>query len=234
MVASKLGWLTLLLCGCGGAQFGVEQGDASPANTHDGDAGNNGDAMADATPSHDSGSETDSGSDIGDAGGDDAAADARADDANDAAPDGGACITDLSGVGTGDFRIAFTVTTTGENEELLDQRPVCSWGPGGFWDINVDPYGKIVASTGDGSSLATVIGVTSSVTVSDGVAHHVVVSRTTQMLGVRVDGIAVPSVSDADFLGSLPPLQQGTSVCVGKSSVTTLDGTLTDVCITRP
>ncbi len=86
---------------------------------------------------------------------------------------GPVCVTDLSGVGTGDFTIAFTLTTTesGLYLALVNQRTAASCSANApFWDVTIWPLGGIDVAMGDGINQA---GVEAGNSVNDGAAHRV-------------------------------------------------------------
>jgi hypothetical protein len=145
---------------------------------------------------------------------------------------GPVCLTDLSNVGTGDFHVSFTITTTTSNTvlDLLNQGTVCE-GSSSAWDVAVGPNGAVEGSTFDGTSIVSLHTTTA---VNDGAPHHVVYARTSGVLWASTDGVADnSSVPDDSDLTEMPALQVG----AGDPCTTTPlsgHGTLTDVCITAP
>jgi len=138
--------------------------------------------------------------------------------------DAASCVTDLSDVGTGDFLIAFTLTTTalGLTIPIVSQRAGCG-SP--FWDVSLRPNGIVVAAT-DSSF------VEASSPVNDGTPHHIIITRASGQLSYSDNGTTQPPIADTVALGSLPPLVIGTSDCAGATPLAG-HGTLTDLCITR-
>jgi len=237
------------LVGCGGAAFvtGAEPGD-------DGGAG-------DALLGAEAGTEVAQGEDAGrDAGGEvvghvvgqeGGAADAG--QTSEASADGGdagheaeagpPCLTDLSGVGTGDFGVAFTLTTTATTfSALVNQSATCQASCGGSasveWDIFMTNTGSIQVETDDGVAADRVFQVGGG-PVNDGHPHSVVVGRTSGKVWVQTDGARSPLVSDANSLGTLPPLVVGRDPCAispgyaGCPAVLPLVGSVTDLCLTK-
>lgn len=148
--------------------------------------------------------------------------------------DAGLCVRDLSNIGTADFHIAFTLTTTAAPPQfmvLLDQRATC--GVGGYWDIYMAGAGYIQIQTDDGLNGQGLDAVATDGPpgVNDGSPHRIVAARTEGQLWVQVDtGAASAPVADPDNFGVLPPLAVGTSPC----ELPFVDGTIADICITSP
>lgn len=150
--------------------------------------------------------------------------------------DGGApaCLTDLSGVGTGDFRVEFAITTTTVADvALLAQELGCSQ-PSIVWSVSLNYNGRIAAGTGDGLAghWVTTTGANS---VADGKPHVIVFARTSGKIWISRDG-AVDSipVDDPYSLGAFPPLQIGTTDCPGFGSAQKSAVTISDVCVSEP
>lgn len=153
------------------------------------------------------------------------------------APDAGpTCLTDLSGVGTGDFQIAFAVTTThvpaaSTYMALLNQRARCdNTLPG--WDVWMTADGSLGIEVFDGKA-----GVYDNVTtdgraINDGVRHRIVVRRSGTLITVNVDGVVRTYPSELMMaLDALSPMNVGIDpLCPG---VKPFSGQLTDVCLTR-
>ncbi len=237
--------LTLAACvflvGCGGAPF-VE---ADPASLSTDDA-----PSAQQHLPEDAGAAADSAPDVvgdrGDGGsvGEDAGVASAREAASDAAPksdtgaDGGSapvCLPTLSGVGTGDFRIAFTLTTTyvpatGSYMALLNQRSRCDDTQPG-WDVWMTAQGNLGVEVFDGSGSAYDY-VTDSRAVNDGAPHRVAVVRSGTSLVVEVDGVAETYPSEpAMSLATLSPLDTG--VDPECSGVRDLSGQLTEICVSK-
>jgi hypothetical protein len=147
-----------------------------------------------------------------------------------AVPDGSTCKTDLSNIGTADFRIALTMTTTKSGlTALINQRSAC--GPGMFWDVRVSK-GKILVETDDSASYAT--STSTFMSISNGHAHAVLVRRTAGVITIFIDGAASGSLRSSSKLGQLPALKVGTDVCDGVVGETPFVGTISNLCITNP
>lgn len=194
-------------CGCGGAPFtsltGL-QNEVAP------DAG----GEAGGAASGDSGVE---------GGGKDAPAEAATQDAS-------PCVTDLSNVGAGDFRVAFTLTTTESDGwyALVEQQSTCDQ-KSSSWSVRIDSAGGIVGSTSDGQRSA---GVEAGDSVNDGRPHRVVFARTARALWYSDDGsVRSAYVPDDQALGAMGPLSIGASSCGGSKPLAGA-GTIENLCIT--
>jgi hypothetical protein len=149
---------------------------------------------------------------------------------------GPVCLTDLSNVGTGDFQIAFTLTTTAGSVDmaLLNQRIGCdettTW-----WDVSYIPStsttGGLAVATDDGTHYVIAEQATGA-PVDDGKPHHIVVARVGGQLGFSIDGVtATGPIADPYSFDAMPPLRVGTDDCPGFEATV---GTITEVCLTRP
>jgi len=150
--------------------------------------------------------------------------------------DGGAsikCLTDLSGVGTGDFRIAFTITTTFHgNVALLSQRIGCDQSSM-LWSTSLNYNGHVQGSTADGMAghWATTAEANS---VVDGSPHQIVFARTSGKIWISRDGVIDSVLVDDSYpLDTLPPLRIGTNDCSDFLSAQTAGITISNVCISR-
>lgn len=142
------------------------------------------------------------------------------------------CLTDLSGVGAGDFSIHFTLTTTETvlTLGLMNQRTGCD-DMSTFWDISLSPTGGIIAATNDGTHLVVVEAGNS---LNDGKPHKVDVIRRGGLLWYASDGV-IHSVQTPDpySFGTFPPLVLGSSACAGTTPA--LDhAAISEVCISEP
>jgi hypothetical protein len=158
------------------------------------------------------------------------------------------CGNDLSNVGTGDFTISLTLTTTAMNSTghagtllgetaVIDQRSTCN-SSAPFWDIRagLPPTGSPANAfwidietndtTADDSTGNMVV-------LNDGVPHMVVVTRISGTMRVSVDGVAGTPVPSTSNFGALAPLAKGTDVCDGVDGTVPLVGTVTNVCISQ-
>lgn len=188
--------------------------DASDGGTDASDAADAHDAN-DASDAHDATDATDASADAADAA-----------DAGPSCTDGGT--GDLSNVGSGDFVIQFTITTSATVlSAVLNQRAVCNHGV--FWDIRLNANGTLGIETDDGSRYTAF---SSSASVNDGSPHAVVVRRIAGTLSVTVDGAPSGSQGSTSSWGSLAALKNGTDVCVGFDTTVALSGSVTNVCVT--
>jgi hypothetical protein len=84
---------------------------------------------------------------------------------------GPVCVTDLSGVGTGDFHVSFDMETDAQTfMALVNQRSACSAGV--EWDVFMQPTGSIEVETDDGIAADRVFQIGGG-PVNDGQPHHV-------------------------------------------------------------
>jgi len=178
---------------------------------------------------------------------------ATADAAPDAAPvvcgdAGTACGNDLSNIGTGDFCISFTLTTTQMvattigTTAILNQRAVCNSSQE-FWDIRAGLGAadagmaaswlsiEIVDATGDDMGIGG--SGTFFVVLNDGRPHAVAITRVSGAVTISVDGTMTHMGTSSTSFGPLPALAQGTDVCEGVDGTQPLNGQLTNVCITH-
>ena len=157
-------------------------------------------------------------------------------DEGDAASEAGTsttCVTDLSGVGTGDFLIAFTLTTTNTTQTLaiVNQRAGCDQ-TSVWWDVNLDSAGGIGFGTCDGPGACA--GVSAGNSVNDGLPHRIVIARAAGAISYSRDGVVGSAVvPDAYSFGAFgAALTIGNDAC--GSTPLTGNGTLTELCITKP
>jgi hypothetical protein len=129
------------------------------------------------------------------------------------------CPGDLSGVGTGDFHISYTVTTTQTSRvALANQRNWCFYTD--MWDLRMEG-GVPVFELDDKAGLPhyTILWSVGP-RIDDGRPHNVLVERVSGTLSVNIDGIRTASTAATASLGTLPPLVVGNDICIG------VDGTL--------
>jgi hypothetical protein len=168
------------------------------------------------------------------------------------AADAVVCGNDLSNVGTGDFTISLTLTTTAMNSAgrvgtgpfshigttaVINQRSTCN-PSAPFWDIRagLPPTGSPANAfwidietddtTADDSTANMVV-------LNDGVPHIVVLTRISGTMRISVDGVAGTPVPSTSNFGALPPLATGNDVCDGVDGTVPLVGTVTNVCISH-
>ncbi len=148
------------------------------------------------------------------------------------AADANVCITDLSGIGTANFRVSFKVQTTATTlTTLVYQRALCKHAE--FWDIHVSPGGKIGAETDNSGAPYTVMSSTRS--INDGAVHAIVVARVSRILTITIDGVVDSSASSLANFGVLPPLGSVSgNPCEGVGLQAALAGSLTDLCVAGP
>jgi hypothetical protein len=140
------------------------------------------------------------------------------------------CPDDLSNIGTGDFHISFTVTTTqGVEASILNQRSGCFHGM--FWDLSLLADGVLQMETDDSASGADYTVLTTAATVNDGNPHQVIVERVSGMLTVSVGSVSTAAAASTANFGALVPLRQGTDVCTGDAPFA---GSISNVCVTSP
>lgn len=146
---------------------------------------------------------------------------------------GGSCTGDLGLVGTGDFEVKFTITTstTVPVAAIVQQRALCEHSF--FWDARL-VNGMVYFEVDDAN--ANYVGCPSPVALNDGVPHRVVVRRVAGSLSMIVDcGAAMTCPSLTNLSTTLATLgNQTNNPCIGTLDGTVaLDGTVNDVCV-RP
>jgi hypothetical protein len=146
---------------------------------------------------------------------------------------GAACTGDLSNIGTGDFRISFTVTTTDTNSPaLINQRWLCNQVCGMFWDIRMGPTGDIGTETCAGPDRASYFAIPG-IRINDGKPHDVLFQRVGGLDSLYVDCVNVGSVNDRNSFTALAPLAVGVDVCEAVDGTTALVGTIANVCVSH-
>jgi hypothetical protein len=155
----------------------------------------------------------------------------------DGAPDAPACREDLSNIGTGDFHVALTLTTTQTDNlvALVNQRGTC--GPSLFWDIRMDG-GLLYVETDDVAHYTPFV--STGTKVNDGMPHAILLQRVAGQLEVLVDGAPSGSQPSATSFGALPPVRVKTDICDGQLEPNGVDrtaplvGTISDLCVSAP
>ncbi len=240
-----------LLSGCGGSAFTAGNPLTSVDSADDGQApleaqpAEDGGAPEAANPAEDSGPdagklvhEAQADSTRPEAGAPEAGADGGVEAGTEAGPSC-PCVSDLSGIGLGDFTIGFTIQTNSTTPmAILSQRASCDqshpyWtvftGTNGAFSPN---EGVVYINVGDGSSVFD--DVSTQRTVNDGQSHRITIARTQggTYFTLTVDGIGTAQgIAPIDPLtGTLPALSTGTDVCASNGPFA---GELTDVCIQR-
>jgi hypothetical protein len=144
------------------------------------------------------------------------------------------CKSDLSNVGTGNFHIQFTLTTTTARGAVLNQRGVCYTDE--MWDVRTTSDGALEVETDDNNGTYTDI--VTPIAVADGNPHAIVITRLDGTLMVMIDGAEVASATSTANLTTLHALATKTDICIttGGSNGTgdgtvPLVGTVTDVCL---
>ena len=220
----------IVLAGCSGSAFSAEEvaptydasGDVAPKTDGD-DAG-----------THDVATDTDAGKP--EASPPEAGSTPEA--GLDAAPP--VCLSTLNGVGTGDFRISFTMTSASTQVlvPLVNQRAGCNQ-TSVSWQVLVDGYlgGKVLFNmcdiTGPGSCSTVGPSVSTSGPVDDGQPHRIVIWQASGVVSISSDGVngtTSPDTYSFETFGA--PLMIGTDNC-GDPPLAEY-GTLTDLCITTP
>jgi len=225
----------LALTGCAGAAFtGQLNPPDDPMGQGDPDSGS-------ASSSSPASSSSSSSSMTSDADGSPTSHDAGVAPGSDSGPEAApppTCLSDLSGVGVGDFHIGFTLQTTAGSIDmaLLNQRTGCN-ETSTWWDVSYIPS----TATQGALQVATCDGTTSSYVVleqgtgahpDDGQPHRIVVSRVAGQIRYTLDGALVAGpIPDAYDFGAFAPLRVATDDCPGFGATV---GTVTDVCITVP
>jgi hypothetical protein len=216
-------FLGLLVTACGGAAFSFEPADLAK----------------DAAPSDDAASAVEAAPAV------DAAPDAVTADVtptSDVAEAGSTCgcSNDLSNVGVGDFRIAFTIATTASPVApgfmaLVNQRSLCNPTHSG-WDVWLSPAGTIWVEVYDGTNVFD--NVQSAVVINDGLEHRIVIQRSQKgtLFQITIDGatLGYPGAPVEALSGSLALLSVGTDpTCASNAGQPSepFVGALTAVCV---
>jgi hypothetical protein len=150
------------------------------------------------------------------------------------------CLSTLNDIGTGDFRISFTMVSTGAQVvvPLVNQRAGCNQ-TSVLWQAVVDGYlgGKALFNmcdvTGSGSCSTVGPSVSTSSPVDDGLPHQIVISQVSGVVSISSDGVVGTTSPDTySFETFGAPVTIGTDDC-GDPPLTGY-GTLKDLCISRP
>jgi hypothetical protein len=139
------------------------------------------------------------------------------------------CNGDLSNVGTGDFTIMFTLTTsmTTHLVEILAQRDFC--GHQFFWDAQLSAGALKVELDDNQQNYTECLGTK---VINDGQPHRVVMHRAAGILTIQVDcALDATCTAATNFSTALPSLRR-TSPCIGNPDPPVdLVGTLSNVCV---
>jgi hypothetical protein len=140
------------------------------------------------------------------------------------------CTGDLSNIGTGDFHISCTVTSTQTPiVALANQRSTCFYSD--MWDLRMEA-GVPVIELDDDAGLPHYTRLWSvGHPIDDGHPHALLVERVSGILSINVDGIRTASTAAPASLGSLPPLIVGNDICVGVDGTVLLTSALANLCI---
>ena len=144
------------------------------------------------------------------------------------------CVPSLANVGQGDFSIRFRITTAASVlSTVLFQRAECD-ALKDFWEVDLLATGQLQIAVGEGNQGYATL--TTTTTVNDGKPHFLVIERRAKQLSVLVDGtteggsvVAAPAA-----LHDLPPLGIANSNPCSSAGVHTLNGTVSDVCLSAP
>lgn len=142
------------------------------------------------------------------------------------------CTGDLSNIGTGDFHISCTVTSTQTPPvALANQRSACFFGD--MWDLRMEAGVPVMELDDDaGPSHYTILWSVGH-PIDDGQPHDLLVERISGILSINVDGIRTASTAAPASLGSLPPLVVGNDICVGVDGTVLLTSPLANLCIRK-
>jgi hypothetical protein len=144
---------------------------------------------------------------------------------------GAACTGDLSNIGTGDFTISFTVTTTQKGGALINQRSSCTQLCGMFWDLRMNSNGNIGTETCAGPDRASYFTILGDSRINDGKPHDVLFQRAGGLDSLYVDCVNFGSVNDSNSFTALAPLASGADVCEAVDGTAALVGTIANVCV---
>src|SRR5260370_37267732 len=158
-----------------------------------------------------------------------------ASDAPEAAMEAAVCRGDLSNIGTADFHISFSVTTTQSGvAALVNQRATCTLSD--FWDVRLSSNGALDVETVDATQGVNGTGLKRvGPRINDGVPHKVMLQRMSGTLTVYVDGIPSASALSRTSFGQLAPVRIGSDVCtVAIDGTSPLIGSVSDLCVASP
>jgi hypothetical protein len=148
----------------------------------------------------------------------------------DATPDGSAFVGSLSHIGTADFHISFTFTTTQiADTALVNQRTYCTFGL--FWDIRV-VKGALLIETCDGYFNYTAI-TTRGPLVNDKKPHRVIVQRVAQKIIAYIDGVASGTADSKSAFDELPPVSSK-DPCETVDQLNPFLGSIANLSVTSP
>jgi hypothetical protein len=137
------------------------------------------------------------------------------------------CSNDLSGIGTGDFSIAFTLATTANaGSGIVSQRAICMRSK--FWDVRLRGNGNLSVELDDETSYLNMV--VPSI-VNDGSPHEVRVCRKNGHVYAFADGQLLQDAPNATAFDTLPTLATGTTTCTARDGTVTLVGSVSDVCV---
>jgi hypothetical protein len=144
--------------------------------------------------------------------------------------DSSAFVGDLSNIGTADFHISLTVTTTQVTDSaLVNQRTSCSFGL--FWDIRV-VKGSLLIETCDAASNYTAV-TTHGPLVNNGKPHRVIVKRVAQWVTAYIDGVASGTANSKSSFGQLPPVSSK-DPCETTAPFSPFSGSIANLTVTSP
>jgi len=147
-------------------------------------------------------------------------------------PSSNFCTGDLSGVGTGDFEVKFTIRAGGSYHTyaIINQRSLCDHTY--FWSAML-LHGSLQFEIDDNN--ANYVVCWSPIPLNDAQFHRVVVRRISGILSIVVDcGHPHECASLTNLSRTLPPLGNPTSdPCIYPGGAAPLEGNVTDRCV-RP
>jgi len=116
------------------------------------------------------------------------------------AGDAATCVESLSNVGTGDFTISFSITTTTtQASTIASQRQSCD-GLHPFWDLSLRSTGVMVLEVSGAQLVSTRA-------INDGTTHAVVIQRRSLEATITIDGAPAGAGTIGTDLGALPMIQ---------------------------
>lgn len=140
------------------------------------------------------------------------------------------CSGDLSGVGKGDFSIAFTLTTSvTQHSAVISQRAECMRSM--FWDIRLGTTTDISSLSIELDDDTNYVDLIAPVTLNDGTPHEVRICRKAGHVYAFSDGTLIGDTPNETSLVSLPPLATKTTTCTSTDGTAPLVGSVTDVCV---
>lgn len=119
--------------------------------------------------------------------------------------------TTVGNFGTGDFTVEMYVKTSLKGGYIISKRPTCD-GVNSFWEINIEPDGKVTISLFQGTGGPN-NSLTSTSDIADGAWHHLAFTRDNGTVKIFVDGTEENSGTLSANLSNATILTIGHNIC---------------------